>query len=330
MKHVLIGEAWGMEEEMEGRPFVGSSGRFLHAMLSQVGIREFHLTNVFNLRPKSNDVKTLCTPRRTEGIPGKAPLVPGRNSPTGKGALWVKGTYLGELKRLYNELELLQPECIVCLGATPLWALSNVTGIGAARGNPFFWRGIRCYPTWHPAYILRVYNQKPVFLADLCKARDMAPIPSRTVFVPETFRECEDWVRDHLLTADRLGCDIETRQKQITCIGFAPNIHEAITIPFWTKEGDSYWEDLEEELEVWNLIRFILQIKKVVGQNFTYDTSYLWKIYGMPPLHYEGDTMMQHHSLQPEMRKRLEFLASLYTETPSWKHLRKEDEKELD
>jgi len=37
-KILICGEAWGQEEEREGRPFVGASGRLLKGCLSRVGI----------------------------------------------------------------------------------------------------------------------------------------------------------------------------------------------------------------------------------------------------------------------------------------------------
>jgi uracil-DNA glycosylase family 4 len=60
---MLIGEAWGEQEEREQQPFVGASGWILDGMLSQVGLvrKDCHITNVFNLRPKpSNDIKNYA------------------------------------------------------------------------------------------------------------------------------------------------------------------------------------------------------------------------------------------------------------------------------
>ena len=321
---MLVGEAWGFEEQIAGKPFVGSSGKFLRAMLHELRISTYHLSNVFNFRPKGNDISTLTTRVKSEGIPGKPQIMKGK---------YVKGTYFKELKRLDEEITLLNPDVIVGLGGTALWALTGDTGIAANRGNPYFYKGIRVYGTWHPAAVLRQYDLKPILLADLAKAQALDPIPDRVVFVPENVGELSRWLTTYVLGIPFAGCDIETHPitRQITCLGFAPTNTSAIVIPFWDKKtGESYWS-LDDEVKVWELVKRVCARVPLVGQNFSYDMTYLWHTYGIPTPKFLGDTMLQHHSLQPEMRKSLGLLGSLYTETPGWKHLRKDDDdKELD
>src|SRR3569832_2249729 len=125
---MLIGEAWGEAEEQQHQPFVGPSGWILDGMLSQVGIhrKECYLTNVFTLRPKpSNDVKNLCG-TIPEGIPGMPTLQRGK---------YVLAKYRPELDRLYTEINKVNPNVIVALGATAAWALLHSTGIKAIRGS---------------------------------------------------------------------------------------------------------------------------------------------------------------------------------------------------
>ena len=76
---MIIGEAWGEEEERRGRPFVGATGSVLHGLLKQVGIapQETFLTNVFNLRPPGNNILGLCG-QRHEAIAMYRPLTKGR------------------------------------------------------------------------------------------------------------------------------------------------------------------------------------------------------------------------------------------------------------
>lgn len=54
--HMIIGEAPGAEEEVEGVPFVGPSGRLLDQALEEVGRdrSQFYVTNVYKLRPPGN------------------------------------------------------------------------------------------------------------------------------------------------------------------------------------------------------------------------------------------------------------------------------------
>lgn len=130
MKIALVGEAWGKDEEATGLPFQGNAGKILNGVLAQAGISrsECFITNVFNLRPKpTNDIKNLCGPR-LGGIVGLGPLVPGK---------YIRREFIPELIRLYTELEKVNPNLVVCLGATAMWALGQGTGIAKKRGAPF-------------------------------------------------------------------------------------------------------------------------------------------------------------------------------------------------
>jgi hypothetical protein len=81
-----------------------------------------------------------------------------------------------------------------------------------------------------------------------------------------------------------LSVDIETWNRQITCVGFAPSIDRALVIPFVTRahKDGNYWRTLSEELTAWSYVRKWLGAGiPVVGQNFNYDLSYLWRRYGI-------------------------------------------------
>ena len=124
-KIFVLGEAWGEHEERERTPFVGYSGYELTKMLSEAGIERAncYLSNVFNLRPKGNDISTLCGPK-SDAIQGFSPLVKGK---------YVSGKYAPELERLAEELVSVDPHIVVCLGNTASWALLNRTGISGRR-----------------------------------------------------------------------------------------------------------------------------------------------------------------------------------------------------
>lgn len=53
---VIIGEAPGKKEDLEGRPFVGAAGRFLNEMLAQAGMErsDVYITNIVKYRPPNN------------------------------------------------------------------------------------------------------------------------------------------------------------------------------------------------------------------------------------------------------------------------------------
>lgn len=327
---MLVGEAWGEQEEQQHAPFVGTAGWILDGMLSQVGIirRECHVTNVFNLRPKpSNDVKNLCG-SKAEGIPNLPALVKGK---------YVLRKYQPELDRLYEEIRRVNPNVIVALGATAAWALLQSSGIKAIRGSIAFThsslpldRQYKVLPTYHPAAIGRDWSSRPIGVADLEKAKRESETawfkrPNRNIWLYPTLEDLALYERTYINQADSLAGDIETWQNQITCISFAPNPNSAIVIPFVSelRPGKNYWPTIDEELEAWQYVRRWCAEKPTTWQNGMYDIQFLWRSYHIPVVLAEEDTMLMHHAFQPEMEKGLGFLASVYTDEASWKFMRK-------
>jgi uracil-DNA glycosylase len=326
----LVGEAWGEKEEELGQPFVGTSGWILDQMLSQAGIsrKDCLVTNVFNLRPKpSNDVKNLCGPKIT-AIAGMPQLQAGK---------YVRREYSAELARLYGEIKKADPNIIIALGATAAWAFLHSTGIKSIRGattvtcervSETLGRSYKVLPTYHPAAIAREWSLRPVTIADLDKARRQSTFPefrrpSRQIWLRPSLMDLANYERDFITPADSLAADIETKQDQITCIGFAPSPATAIVIPFFTENGQNYWRSLDEELAAWSYVRHWLATKPTTFQNGLYDINFLWSRYGIPVPRATEDTMLLHHAMQPELEKGLGFLASCYTEEASWKFMGK-------
>jgi uracil-DNA glycosylase len=330
MEIALVGEAWGEKEEEQGRPFVGTSGWLLDQLLSAVGISrsECLVTNCFNLRPKpSNDIKNLCGPR-TAGIPGLPQLSPGK---------YIRAEYAPELDRLYDEIRTANPNVIVAFGATAAWALLHSTGIRSIRGattvtcrrvSERLGREYKVLPTYHPAAVAREWSIRPIVIADLDKARRQSVTPefqrpARDIWIRPTLEDLATYDRDYIQPAESLACDIETKQDQITCIGFAPSPSTALVIPFFGEDGRNYWPTVEEELVAWGYVRRWLAEKPSVFQNGLYDLNFLWSRYGITAPLASEDTMLLHHAMQPEMEKGLAFLASIYTDAESWKFMGK-------
>jgi len=135
---LFIGEAPGREEDEQGRPFVGRSGQLLDRMLKAIGLSRHaddpaasaFITNVIYWRP------------------------PGNRKPTDAETLMCMPFVL-------RTIELMAPEFIVCLGATPAQRLLGLSeGILKARGTWRDFRGRPVLPTLHPAYLLRQPAQK--------------------------------------------------------------------------------------------------------------------------------------------------------------------------
>lgn len=323
---MIVGEAWGEKEEEVGKPFVGASGFHLDQMLAQAGIarRECYLTNVFNFRPRpSNDVKNLCGPKAT-ALPGYPALQQSK---------YVRAEYAGELARLFSEVQRERPNLIIALGATASWALLGSTGIKSIRGYLAVASGqrfgldynVKVLPTYHPAAVMRQWNLRPIVIADLDKAKRHSGTPDysrpeRHIWIAQTLEDISDYDEQFISKADHLTPDIETKQDQITCIGFAPSPSTAIVIPIFGEDGRSYWSRADEII-VWQIIRRWCSTKPLRFQNGLYDMNVLWSRYGIPCPTAEEDTMLLHHAFQPEMEKGLGFLGSVYTDEPTWKHM---------
>lgn len=293
----------------------------LDEMLSIAGIRrrECYQTQVFNFIPKGGDVKNLCGPKAA-GISNLPPLLRGK---------YLRQEYAGELERLNQQLLDVRPNVVIALGTTPLWALTGEMGIRSTRGVTRLSNlGIKVVPTYDPGAAMRQYTLRPIIIADFEKAKRQSAfpeyrIPERRIHIPESIDEILAFEREYFSNATRLACDIETKQDQITCIGFSPNPANAIVLPLFCHSGANYWQTKADELAVWGIVARWLEQYPTVYQNGLYDMGYLWRVYGIPAPRNAGDTMLKHHALQPEMEKGLGFLASLWTDEPSWKHMGK-------
>jgi uracil-DNA glycosylase len=323
-KIAIVGEAWGEYEERERAPFVGPAGWELTKMLNEGGIHraDCFLTNVFNLRPRpSNDIENLCGKEKAGGFP---PLRAGK---------YLLPQYFPEVQRVVKELRDLKPNIAILLGNTAAWAFLHNTGISKIRGTVIASTalpGLKCLPTYHPAAILRQWDLRAVTVLDFTKAARESEFPEvrrpeRTIYIEPTLDEMEWYYDNFLRPAEEISFDIETAGQQITCIGFAPGPLSAIVVPFVdprTANG-SYWPTATDESRAWRYVNKVLSSpQRKVAQNGLYDINFLWKGYGIPVVNYEDDTMLLHHSLQPESEKGLAFLGSVYTNEASWKLMR--------
>lgn len=327
MNIALIGEAWGEQEERERTPFVGPSGYELTRMLDEAGISraDCFLTNVLNLRPHNNKLEAFCG-TKAEAIKGYPALIKGR---------YLRSEFAGELDRLGDELVSVNPNLLVALGNTALWALTGKTFISKLRGTTTISTltvdGFKVLPTYHPAAVLRQWELRPTTVIDLMKAKREAEFPEirrpkRTIWIEPSLEDIDEFRSKYINNAKRLSVDIETAGNQITCIGFAPSERLAIVIPFTDprKLGRSYWPTLQHEQKAWVIVRSILSNPRPpkVLQNGLYDIAFLWRSVGIKVFGAEEDTMLLHHALQPESLKGLGFLGSIYTDEGNWKQMR--------
>ncbi len=133
---MFVGEAPGAEEDREGLPFVGRSGKLLDRMIAAIGLdrSSVYIANIIPWRP------------------------PGNRTPTPQEAAIC-------LPFMRRQIELADPDILVCLGGPSAQALLGAKeGILRTRGRWFNFnaggRDIRAMATLHPAYLLRQPLQK--------------------------------------------------------------------------------------------------------------------------------------------------------------------------
>lgn len=344
-KAMIIGEAPGEQEQKLGIPFVGSAGKLLDAMMTEAGLNpgEWYRTNVFWTRPSDNKLDSIFLPAiawKTQ-FPGLVPEAPAFK--IDNKVHYLPPSFQPELERLTQEIIEVNPNLIVCMGATALWALTGRQGISSMRGTVLMsqqlstTRSIKLLPTYHPAAVLRQWDLRPIVIADLMKAGRQAEFPEirrprRLITINPTLTDIEAF-HAKILSASLLAVDIETRMGQITEIGFAPSCSEALVVPFIRGFNSHYWATPGEEVSALRLVKAILQSPAAkIFQNGLYDIQWIWRRWRFAPRNCSQDTMIKHHSLFPEMQKGLGFLGSIYTDEPAWKmmRLRKETEGKSD
>lgn len=143
---MVIGEAPGRDEDIQGQPFVGRSGQLLDQMLAAIGLtdKDFYITNVVNWRPPKNrnpkpEEIALCRPF------------------------------------LDKHVELAAPKVLLLVGGVSMSALTGLTGIMKNHGH---WQDVKigaltlpALPLYHPAFLLRQPALKKEAWRDLLTLR---------------------------------------------------------------------------------------------------------------------------------------------------------------
>ena len=143
---VIIGEAPGKNEDLQGKPFIGMSGRFLSKSLESIGVDRsaVFITNAVKCRPPNNRKPTneeiaTCRPylvRQLSVIQPKLILALGTSAAS---SLGIKFKHLSEIKSRFIDITL---------------------------GN----RQFTCLVTFHPSFPMRFPSARKSFLADISMA----------------------------------------------------------------------------------------------------------------------------------------------------------------
>jgi DNA polymerase len=136
---MFVGEGPGADEDASGIPFVGKAGQLLNNMIGAMGLKreEVYIANIVKCRPPANRV-----PEPVEA-----------NTCT---------------QFLVKQIDVVQPEVIVALGATAATYLLGVKqSLASLRGKWHSCRGAKLAVTYHPAFLLRDPRQKGEAWKDL-------------------------------------------------------------------------------------------------------------------------------------------------------------------
>ena len=155
-KIVVIGEAPGYYESIEGRPFVGPAGKFLNELLASIGLKreEVYIANVIKCRPPGN----------RDPLPAEIEACQ---------------------KWLDRQIELIRPRMLVTLGRYSLARFFAGKTISRAHGTWHKKNGVIYYAMYHPAAALHQQSLRQVIIADMLK------IPSLLARVDEISEEDE-------------------------------------------------------------------------------------------------------------------------------------------
>lgn len=286
---VLVGEAPGDTEVLEGKPFVGRAGQLLNKVLEEVGIDRdaCYITNAVNCRP----------------VPHRAPkakeIVACRN-------------------RLIAEIRQRAPRMVVALGNAAVQALMGRHNMGDVHGTVNWCADVNAFvvPTYHPAAVLR----SPGYYIDLIRDMQRAALYLHEKKVLTSVAQEVEYVtlhnHDHVLelverleSLSEVAVDVETASDgSLLCIGLAWRGDKAVVV---TKDA------LVDKRTV-PMLNSALKGKVLIGHNLKFDVKQLWRA-GVSDVRVGEDTMLMSYTLdeRPGVHK-LKPLVRQYLNVPDY------------
>jgi uracil-DNA glycosylase len=147
---LVVGEAPGENEDLQGEPFVGQAGKLLDNMLRALGVSRrqgVYIANVLKCRP------------------------PGNRNPEPEEIAQCEPF-------LRRQVELLRPKIILAMGRFAVQTLlQSNEPVGRLRGRVHRYQDVPLVVTYHPAYLLRNLPDKAKAWADLCLAQSLLREP---------------------------------------------------------------------------------------------------------------------------------------------------------
>ena len=306
----IVGEGPGQSEVERGRPFIGGSGRLLFDTLKKVGL---HRTDVYT----TNVVKRQISLSRHGDIRNVV-----RREELDKWADLLEW----ELAKLPNL------KTILVMGNFALGALLGEDKVTNWRGSVI--QGAKLpgnrlgtyVVTVNPAYAMRELKLEPVFTLDIRNRLGSVlngtykPYKIETIINP-SYRQCLVEIENIKKARKPTALDIEWIAKETACIGFANDPHHSLCIN-WRDDRDNRFS-VREEADILYAIQDLCDTHKknnvpLIGQNAQFDT-YALRLKDWLSVSFSDDTLLQHHTLYPQLPHNLGFLTSQYTTHPFYK-----------
>lgn len=302
-KIIVVGESPGLQEEREGKPFVGPSGRDMEIACSRAGIdfNECYITNAHKLRPTGRQDKHAHFFLYAKGF-----------APTDDFS-----TYIVEMiQEILAVREAGGGNVVVALGNYALWALTGEWGITKWRGSileSHIIPGLKVIPSLHPAYFMRGKEAEKVLLVwDLRRAREESDDPSIVLPNPEYILDpTQDQISvaiDKILHHGTFTFDTEWyTADDLACIGFTSDPSWAICMDAALPECRAAFKEL------------LSSDCQKYAHNAMFDCIYLErggypvKMVADDSTRLIQDTMVGHFVCWPDLRKGLDLVASVYT-----------------
>jgi uracil-DNA glycosylase family 4 len=248
---LIVGEAPGIHERVEGKPFVGRSGQLLRSVLGQLGLTSVHFTNA-----------CLCY---AEGTPTSLEINCCR-------------------ERLIAEIKAANPSVVVLAGAVAVHALLGEDRITDLQGMLLSWVDVRdnyevsVIPCYHPAALLRRPDLFKDFVDALDKCKRFLAGQELIDVQPEDFsknRVGDNPVKAHGYLASlraapgKISLDLETSgynpyTDRILCIGLATKVDGEI------RRYAFPWEQVNK-----GLLQELTANKQMVYYNGQFDVQFL-------------------------------------------------------
>lgn len=315
-KYIVVGEQPGRVDVMKGRPFAGPDGSELDNNLRDAGIsrQDCYFTNV---------IKDVDRPLGyyIEYPKGKLPI--------------IKEEGQEYINKLGDELRECDAKIIIALGNVAMLALCDRgVGIGKWRGSVLrstLLLNKLVIPTIHPKSIIRPigqYKNKRLMIWDLKRAKGIVDNgwhpKERNIIVRPTYSVILNFLEVCRQYGEEYGntifydIEVDVFNGEMTCISFAYDAENVISIPFTCEHGD--YMTPPQEMGVLKLIANLLQNPKIKigGQNLAFDCTYMLRKYGIAASNIE-DTMVAQKVLLPDYPVGLHFITSLYTDLPYYK-----------